>query len=359
MEIDRDGHVMAAVEPQVQLQAKDRLIFVGIVESVVDLQKIPGLTPATDQIFKLDTPAVGAVSYRSRRLEHLSARQPNDSRGAISIDLQCRGYRCRSEWRTPSSKDWRYRVAGRRHFTAGDSSVVWNAATKFTRLLLGKPSRGFQSEAPQPSPLSHRGCLWGMVATVVIRPELMLNAALLAACLALLTGCCSIGTARRSINLQVLFVIAASIGIGNAVQNTGIAGAIARSLIEVAGKEPLVALTVGICDHPAVHRNPDQRRRRRARFPHRHGDSRQPRRELHAVRYRDNGGGVGEFCHPSRVSNQFDGLRPRRLSFQRLSANRAAIGYTDRHHGSIRHAFGMALLIRIQNLNVTLVKNAR
>ncbi|MDE0504081.1 MAG: SLC13 family permease, partial [Candidatus Poribacteria bacterium] len=56
MEIDRDGQVMAAVSPQERLRARDRLIFVGIVESVVDLQKIPGLTPATDQIFKLDTP---------------------------------------------------------------------------------------------------------------------------------------------------------------------------------------------------------------------------------------------------------------------------------------------------------------
>ena len=52
MEIDRDGQVMVAVSPQERLRAKDRLIFVGIVESVVGLQKMPGLTPATDQIFQ-------------------------------------------------------------------------------------------------------------------------------------------------------------------------------------------------------------------------------------------------------------------------------------------------------------------
>ena len=38
------------------LEADDRLVFVGIVESIVDLQKIPGLSPATDQLFKLDSP---------------------------------------------------------------------------------------------------------------------------------------------------------------------------------------------------------------------------------------------------------------------------------------------------------------
>ena len=31
----------------------DRLIFAGIVESVVELQRVIGLRPATEQIFKL------------------------------------------------------------------------------------------------------------------------------------------------------------------------------------------------------------------------------------------------------------------------------------------------------------------
>ena len=54
MEIDRDGHVIAAVAPTERLETGDRLVFVGIVDSVVELQKIRGLRPATDQVFKLD-----------------------------------------------------------------------------------------------------------------------------------------------------------------------------------------------------------------------------------------------------------------------------------------------------------------
>ena len=46
--IDRGDQVLAAVSPLERLQANDRLIFVGIVESVVNLQKIHGLTPETD-----------------------------------------------------------------------------------------------------------------------------------------------------------------------------------------------------------------------------------------------------------------------------------------------------------------------
>jgi Trk K+ transport system NAD-binding subunit len=56
VEIDREGKILAAVPPQERLRAHDRLVFAGIVESVVDLQKMRGLKPATDQVFKLDAP---------------------------------------------------------------------------------------------------------------------------------------------------------------------------------------------------------------------------------------------------------------------------------------------------------------
>ncbi len=42
MEIDRDGHVIAAVAPSERLEAGDRLVFVGVVDSVLELQKIRG-----------------------------------------------------------------------------------------------------------------------------------------------------------------------------------------------------------------------------------------------------------------------------------------------------------------------------
>ena len=243
MEIDRGDHVMAAVSSQVQLQAKDRLIFVGIVESVVDLQKIPGLTPATDQIFKLDTPRserclIEAVVSNTCPIVSQTIRegQFRSTYNAVVIAVARNGERLRQK-------------IGDIVLRAGDTLLLETHPSFGTQQ---RNSRDFflVSQVEDSNPRRHSrafiasGLLMGMVATVVIRPELMLNAALLAACLALLTGCCSIGTARRSINLQVLFVIAASIGIGNAVQNTGIAGAIARSLIEMAGKEPLVALTV-------------------------------------------------------------------------------------------------------------------
>ena len=55
-EIEREGTILPVVGPEVRLHANDRLVFVGVVGAVVDLQKIRGLKPATDQIFKLDAP---------------------------------------------------------------------------------------------------------------------------------------------------------------------------------------------------------------------------------------------------------------------------------------------------------------
>ncbi len=55
-EIDRGGHVIPAVSSNEPLSANDRLVFVGGAEAVAELQKIKGLKPATDQIFRLDVP---------------------------------------------------------------------------------------------------------------------------------------------------------------------------------------------------------------------------------------------------------------------------------------------------------------
>ncbi len=52
-EIERGGAILPAVEPRERLEADDRLIFVGVVESVVDLHRIRGLRPATSQVQKL------------------------------------------------------------------------------------------------------------------------------------------------------------------------------------------------------------------------------------------------------------------------------------------------------------------
>jgi K+/H+ antiporter YhaU regulatory subunit KhtT len=54
--IERNGEALPAVGPDQVLRGDDQLIFVGIVDSVVDLHRMRGLVPATKQVFKLNDP---------------------------------------------------------------------------------------------------------------------------------------------------------------------------------------------------------------------------------------------------------------------------------------------------------------
>ena len=56
IEIDRAGVALPAVSSDEILRSHDRLVFAGASESVLELQQIRGLEPATDQIFKLEGP---------------------------------------------------------------------------------------------------------------------------------------------------------------------------------------------------------------------------------------------------------------------------------------------------------------
>jgi len=56
VEIERAGEVLAAVSPRQRLHGGDRLVFVGLIESVVDLQRMRGLTRAPEADFQIETP---------------------------------------------------------------------------------------------------------------------------------------------------------------------------------------------------------------------------------------------------------------------------------------------------------------
>jgi Trk K+ transport system NAD-binding subunit len=65
MEIEREGEVIPMVGPEQKLEAGDRLVFVGIVDSVIEIQKLRGLRPATNQVFKLNTPRANRMLFEA------------------------------------------------------------------------------------------------------------------------------------------------------------------------------------------------------------------------------------------------------------------------------------------------------
>ncbi len=242
-EIERGESLLPAVSPQVLLQAEDRLVFVGAIDSVMDLQKTRGLLPATDQVFKLEGPRqnrcfVEAVVSDSCPLVGKTVRDGRfrSRYGAVIIALARDGERLRGK-------------IGDRVLRAGDTLLL-EARTLF--LEQQRNSRDFflVSEVGGYRLPNHdkAGIALGVVAAMVLLAAAgwlsMLEAALVAAGLMLVSGCTNGSVARRAPDWQVLVVIATSFGIGAALQKSGAAGLIAEGLIGLAGGQPLLTLAL-------------------------------------------------------------------------------------------------------------------
>lgn len=242
-EIDREGQVMPAVGRRERLHAKDRLVFVGVIESVVDLQKIRGLKPATNQVFKLNAPRtdrclIEAVVSNTCPLVGQTIRegQFRTVYDAAVIALARNGERVNKK-------------LGDVKLQAGDTLLL-EAHPEFADRHRNSRDFFLVSRVENSAPARHDrawlalGILAAMIVVASLEVLSVLNAAMLAAGLMLITGCCSAAVARRSIDWQVLITIAASFGIGKAMETTGAAKAIVDAVLAPVGHQPWLVLAV-------------------------------------------------------------------------------------------------------------------
>lgn len=260
-EINRDGQVLPAVPPQERLRANDRLIFVGVVDSVRDLQKIRGLVPATNQVFKLDAPR----SHRCLIEAVISDRCPlvgktiRDGRfrsryNAVVIGVAREGERLKGK-------------IGDIVLRRGDT-VLLEAHPSFVETH--RHSRDFYLVSPIEDSTPPRyekagtalAILLAMVVLVSLSESLgditvilgsvklalgritMLKGALLAAAAMLAFRCCTLSELRRAIDWQVLVAIGAAIGIGSSLETTGAARWVAGYVVDLVQHNPWLALLV-------------------------------------------------------------------------------------------------------------------
>jgi di/tricarboxylate transporter len=243
IEIDRGGQLLAAVPPDTRLQANDRLVFVGVVESVVDLQKIRGLKPVTDQVFKLNAPRrsrclIEAVVSNTCPLLGRSIREGRFRTvyNAAVIAVARSGQRIRKK-------------IGDIILQPGDTLLL-EATPDFVERQRNRRDFFLVSAVEGSTPPRHErapvalALIAGMVIVVTFGWLQMLQAAMLAAGLMIITRCITATEARRSVDWSVLMVIASSFGIGRALDVTGAAEGIASSLIRIAGENPYLTLIV-------------------------------------------------------------------------------------------------------------------
>jgi len=241
IEIERQGRVIPAVSPDERLEGGDLLLFAGIVESIVDLQKIRGLVPATDQVTKIDSPReerrlIEAVVSNTCPMVGKSIRDGRfrDVYNAAIVGVARNGQRLREK-------------IGDIVLRAGDTLLL---VTRPSFVEQQHNSRDFflVSLVEDTGPVRHDKALTaglillGMVLAAAGGVLSMLEAAMLAAGVMIITRCTRGRIARRAVDWQVLVVIGASFGIGNALQSTGAAQAIAEGLLSLTGDTPLLAL---------------------------------------------------------------------------------------------------------------------
>lgn len=245
-EIDRDGETLAAVPPDTRLRAGDLLVFVGVLDSVLDLRKIRGLEPAAhDQVRKLgirsgDRLLVEAVVGLGSPLAGTSVRE--------------------AAFRT------RYRAAIIAVHRGGErlAGKIGDIVLRFgdTLLLEAHPlflerhqdDRSFALVHPVEgsAPVRHeRGglvlaLLAGMVGLTASGALSMFAAALACGVAMLISRCLTAAEARRAIDVGLLLTIAASLALGQALVASGAAQALADGLVAAAAPFGELGVLVGV-----------------------------------------------------------------------------------------------------------------
>lgn len=240
-EIARAGDVIPAVAPTEKLQADDRLVFVGIIESVVDLKKIRGLVPSDGQVAKVDVPATqrclieAVVSNRCPLIgKTIRDGQFRSTYNAAVLAIARSGERINAK-------------LGDVVLQPGDTLLL-ESHTAFEQQQRNSQDFFLVSSVENSAPIRHGqaglalGIMVLMVVVVTIGVLDIMTAAMVAAGLMVGTRCCTGSEGRRSVDISLLLVIGSALGLGKAMDTTGAAETIAEALINLAGSNERAVL---------------------------------------------------------------------------------------------------------------------
>jgi di/tricarboxylate transporter len=243
-EISRADDVIPAVAPTEKLQADDRLVFVGIIESVVDLKKIRGLVPSDEQAATVNVPDThrclieAVVSNRCPLIgKTIRDGQFRSTYNAAVLAIARSGERINAK-------------LGDVVLQPGDTLLL-ESHTAFAKKQRNSQDFFLVSSVENSAPIRHGqagialAIMAAMVAVVTIDLLDIMTAAMVAAGLMVGTRCCTGTEGRRSVDISLLLVIGSALGLGKALETSGAAATIAEAIINFAGgneRAVLVAL---------------------------------------------------------------------------------------------------------------------
>lgn len=243
IEIDRNNELIGPVGPEDLIQANDRLVFTGIVSSIIDLEKIPGLIPIADPGYE--------VSPKQQRRRRLCEAVISQTSPLIGKTIREADFRTTYGAAVVAVHRGRKRVEkkiGDVMLRPGDTLLL-QVSTHFFRTYRHDSAFYLVSDVEDWQPV-RRDRSWIAGSIFLILMALMTSgivpiviASCLAAVLMVATGCISTSGARRSVEWQVIITIGAAFGIGTALQKSGAATSMASFVFEFSqGAGPLLAL---------------------------------------------------------------------------------------------------------------------
>lgn len=233
IDIDREGLSLGPIGPDEVIEADDRLVFTGIVGTIVDLDKIPGLVPAADARYEV-TPAL----QRGRQLCEavISPSSPLVGESVREVDFRALYDAAvvavhRNGSRLPNK-------IGDIVLYAGDTLLL-QVGHDFSRVFRNNPDFYLVSDVEDSRPVRYaQAKIAAVIFTLMIICFVtglidIALAAFLAAFAMIATRCISPGDARKSVDWPVLIAIAASFGVGKALETSGVAALFSRYIVEV------------------------------------------------------------------------------------------------------------------------------
>jgi di/tricarboxylate transporter len=232
IEIDRDGTALGPVGPDEVIESGDRLVFTGVVSTIVDLEKIPGLVPATDARYE-----VTSVHQRGRQLCEAVISPTSPLLGRLVRDAEFRDLYDAAIVAVHRDGVRMTNKVGDIELHAGDTLLL-QAGPNFSRAFRNNPDFYLVSDVEDSRPVRFDR-FWPAVVIFVLMIAAFISgfidimlASFLAAGAMIAARCISPAVARKSVDLPVLIAIAASLGVGKALEQSGLAKVFAGLLVD-------------------------------------------------------------------------------------------------------------------------------
>jgi di/tricarboxylate transporter len=233
IEIERSGQIIGPVAPDETIQADDRMVFTGVVSTIVDLEKIPGLVPAADTRYEVST-----AKQWARQLCETVISPSSPLVGQVVRNADFRGLYDAAIVAVHRNGARLINKIGDINLHAGDTLLL-QVGVNFSRAYRNNPDFYLISDVEDSRPIRFDRA-WAaaiifivMITTFVTGFTPIVLAAFLAAGAMIATGCISASDARKSVDLPVLIAIAASFGVGKALEQSGIAKMFAGLLVDL------------------------------------------------------------------------------------------------------------------------------